>query len=434
MERVTHAELPIPRSHAWLPDAGLDPHPVGTWALQLGFDLWLRLFYNRVVLLPEDFRVAPGSIIASNHQRDADGPMLGTILVRRRGLRFTWPLPFFATREDLFRPGILARLTVHWPRPVSAVLGRIPLAWFFPLGRAEPMRRVREYTLGEALRALADAGLGDADVASVLNARGRRETGLGPGTCSVRAAIAHHAPPLEAWWGLRRLAPAARTRIAPGFRATIAAQLAHFATRLDHGRCVYFAPEGTLSATGRFGRARAGCYRLAHLTRKRPFIQPMALAYDALAPGRARVLLRVGEHFRIDPALDRRGFDALLRQRVLDLVTITPSHLLARYLAHGPAMFTREELEHWMDRGVAALRAAHPALDPRFEARGIRPIVHRRLRWLERQGVLARAGSAIRNVCPHDAAPGWRAVPNIVRYLDNNLADLVPDVERILPC
>lgn len=434
MERATHAELRVRHRHAWLPDAALDPHPVGTWALQMGFDLWLRMFYDRVVLLPEGFRAAPGSIIASNHQRDADGPMLGTILVRRRGLHFTWPLPFFATREDLFRPGILARLTVDWPRPVSALLGRVSLAWFFPLGHAKPMRRVREYTLGEALHALADAGLGDADAAGVLNARGRRETGLGPGACTVRAAIDRRLPPLAKWWGLRRLAPAARARIAPGFRAAIAAQLARFAALLDDGRCVYFAPEGTLSPTGRFGRARAGCYRLAHLARTHPPILPMALTYDALAPGRPRVVLRVGEHFRIDPALDRRGFDAILRRHVLELVTITPSHLLARYLTHGPATFTRPELEGWMQRAVSAVRAVHPALDPSFEAPGTSRIVRRRLRWLQRQDVIAPERGTLRNTCPRDATPGWRAAPNIVRYLDNNLSDLVPEVERILPC
>jgi hypothetical protein len=193
------------RSRSWLPDADLDAHPFGSWLLEMGFDVWIRMVYNRVVVLPDDFHLAPGTLIASNHQRDVDGPMLGTLLARRRGLRFEWPLPFYATREDLFRPGILSRLTVHWPRSVSALLGYISLAWFFPLGRAEPMRRVREYTLGETLRALCDAGLGEVDCASLLNARGRRETGIATGALSVSAAANRRDLPLESWWGLRRL-------------------------------------------------------------------------------------------------------------------------------------------------------------------------------------------------------------------------------------
>ncbi|MGH8216838.1 MAG: hypothetical protein ACREPZ_14255, partial [Rhodanobacteraceae bacterium] len=115
-----------------------DTRPVASWLLQMGFDLVIGAVYRREVLAAPGFRLLPGSLIASNHLRDVDGPMLGATLIRRRGLRFRGSLPFYATREDLFRPGILARLTVHWPRFVSPLLRRISLAWFFPLGRTEP--------------------------------------------------------------------------------------------------------------------------------------------------------------------------------------------------------------------------------------------------------------------------------------------------------
>lgn len=425
---------PAHRLNKWLPDAELDAHPLATWMLQLGFDLWIHAAYRRVVILPTNFRIAPGTLIASNHQRDVDGPMLGTVLVRRKGLRFNWPLPFYATREDLFRPGILSRLTVHWPRPVSALLGLISLAWFFPLGRTEPIRRVREFTFGETLLALCDAGCGEVDLHSLLNARGRRETGIRPGETSVRTALARRDLPIESWWGLRRLTRPAFEKVAPAFRATIEAHLAHFAERLNRGRCVYFSPEGTISKDGHFGRTRGGFFRLARMAASPPWIQPMAMGYDVLAAGRTRVVIRVGERFRADTALDRRAFDATLRRAVLDLVPLTPSHLLAHFLLHGPTSFTREELAGWFVRCLRSLRVVHPSVDPLFASLGPNNLADQRLRWLERKRLVLRAGAGFRNTCARDVEPGWRTPANVVRYLDNNLSDLVPDAALNMPC
>jgi len=420
---------------AWtrLPAAIDAAHPVGNWLLQMGFDLWIRMCYDRDIVMPEGFTLPPGSLIASNHQRDVDGPMLGIVLAQRHGLRFASAPPFYATREDLFRPGILSRLTVHWPRPLSAMLGHVSLAWFFPLGRAEPLRRVREFTLGEALHALLDAGLGDTDCGTLLNARGQRELGAGHATL---ATCVEHANPaiLEEWWGLRRLKVATLKVIAPAFRATVDAQLAHFARRLDRGCCVYFSPEGTISMDGHFCRTREGFFRLVHLATTQPWIQPMALGYDTLGPGRSRVVVRIGQCFRADTALDRRAFDAALRRTVLQLAPVTPSHLLARWLLHGPRAFARDELTGWIWRSCTTLRAAHPSLDPLFARQSMASIAHTRLRWMERKNLVVRRGEGFENTCPRDAPPDWRSHAGIARYLDNNLADLVPGIDRVLPC
>ncbi len=427
MERAARPANPR-RTHAWLPDAELDAHPFGSWLLAMGFDLWLQTFYRREVIFPDGFRIEPGTLIASNHQRDVDGPMLGTVLVRRRGLHFEWPLPFYATREDLFRAGILARLTVDWPKPLPALLGRISLAWFFPLGRAEPMRRVREYTLGEALHTLCESGCGNEDCRSLLNARGRRELGITQAS-SLRQALQRASPAtLERWWGLRRLTPAARRRLAPGFRATVAAQLAHFANRLDHDRCVYFSPGGTISMDGHFGRVRAGFFHLCRAATVPPWIQPMALGYDALGAGRLRVVLNIGRSFRADPALSRRAFDAALRRAVLALEPVTPSHLLAHYLLHGPARFSGDDLAGWLAHSLSSLRVHGATLDPIWLREPTQALARRRLHWLSRKRLVARDGGHFRNSCPRDVAPGWHDPAGMVRYLDNHLADLAPDL------
>lgn len=430
-QRAMPATSPSTRTQA--PNLPRDAHPLASWLLQMGFDVWIRMAYRREIVMPDDFRLVPGSMIASNHQRDVDGPMLGTVLVCRHGLRFRHPLPFFATREDLFRPGILARLTVHWPRPVSTLLGHVSLAWFFPLGRAEPMRRVREFTLGETLHALMQAGMGESRCDTLLNARGLRE--LDAGHSSLAQCIARANPAvLEEWWGLRRLKVVTLESIAPAFRAAVDAQLAHFARRLDRGRCVYFSPEGTISMDGHFSRIRAGFFRLARLAATQPWVQPMALGYDTLGPGRSRVVLHIDQCFRADTTLDRRPFDAALRGKILRLVPITPSHLLSRWLLHGPRSFTRDELATWLVRGYTVLRAVHPSLDPLFARKGATGIAHARLRWLERKRLVERRGTTFENTCPRDAPPGWHEPANVVRYLDNNLADLVPGIDRVLPC
>ena len=158
----------------WLPDADLDPHPRLTWLVECCFDLTVLALFRKEEIVPADFRLDPGTLVVSNHQRDADVPILTTVLCRREGFYIRRPLPFYATREDIFRPGFLADFLAHWPRPLPALLGRIPLRWLFRIVRAEPMRRVREFTLVETLAALRAGGFADAAPATVLNRRGRR--------------------------------------------------------------------------------------------------------------------------------------------------------------------------------------------------------------------------------------------------------------------
>jgi hypothetical protein len=115
-------------------------------------------------------------------------------------------------------------------------------------------------------------------------------------------------------------------------------------------------------------------------------------------------------------------------------VTITPSHLLARYLLHGPPAFSADELSRWLADARANLAANGAALDPLFDRLPVERLTGRRIRWLCRRGLVARDGERLRNTCPRDVPPGWHRPANIVHYLDNALSDFRPDIERLAPC
>ncbi|MDN5864762.1 MAG: 1-acyl-sn-glycerol-3-phosphate acyltransferase, partial [Gammaproteobacteria bacterium] len=302
----------------WIPDADRDPHPRRTWLAECGFDLTVLALFRKEEMLPDDYRLEPGTLVVSNHQRDTDVPILTTVLCRRKGLHIRWPLPFFASREDFFQRGFLAGLLYTWPRPLRWLLQGVSLGWFFRIVRSNPMRRVREFTLAEAWRDLPD----DVATERSLNARGRRESDAGAHAGGMPAR-----PVAERFWGLRRLRAGARAALYPDFRATIEAQLEYFAALLDAGRVVYFAPEGTISGDGRLGRMRAGVRRIVQLAATPPRILPVAQSYDALAPGRLRVITRVGVPLHKYNAEEGAAFNAWVEMAIRELYPVNASHL-----------------------------------------------------------------------------------------------------------
>lgn len=408
----------------WLPDAELDPHPRLTWLTECGFDLAVLALYRKVELLPENYRLDPGTLVVSNHQRDADVPILTTVLCQRRGRRIRWPLPFFASREDFFRRGFLAGLLYTWPPPARWLLRTLSLAWFFRIVRSTPLRRVGEYTLAEAWQGVAERS----DRERTLNARGRREwrgARRAPGGPAMPVALRP--------WGLRRLRTETRTAIYPGFRLVIDHQLERFAALLDAGRVVYFAPEGTISTDGRIGRMRAGLGEIVRRAARPPRILPLALSYDPLGPGRLRVIIRVGTPVSTYNANDGGRFNAQVEMSIRELYAINASHLLSRFLVAGPAAFSTGRLAGWLCAACESLRAAGCTLDPMLEQREAAALAVERLQWLRGRRLVARAGSGWRNAWPPESRPGWGRPARLVRYLDNALADhlahLAPTLE-----
>lgn len=421
---------PWPRPAA---PAGTEPRrAAATRLVQAGSALAVRALYRCEILAPPDFALRPGTLVVSNHLRDADVPILATALYRRAGAGSRLPPLSFAAREDLLRPRALAMLTAEWPPPLPALFGRVPIGWLFTAARAEPMCRIRELTLRGLAPALASAGLGDADCGAVLNARGLRELGAHFAARPLRCAAADRRAPLDAAWGLRRLRRHARALLAPALRARIAMQLRDFAHVLDAGHCLYLAPEGATSPDGRFGRVREGAWRIHRLAARAHPVLPLALSYDALAPGRLRAVVRIGAPVYGLDASSARSFAAGLRHAITRLVVVNPSHLLARYLAEGPSRFTTAEVARWMDAAGRAAAAAGFALDPLLGRVAGDRLAERRLRWLAAEGIIVREPRHWRNVWPRDSRAGWRGPANAVRYLANALVDLSPELERAL--
>lgn len=403
----------------WLADAELDPHPRRTWFAACCFDLVVSRLYRIEPIYPPDYTLAPGTLVVSNHRRDADVPILTCVLCQREGLHIRWPVPFSASREDLFRRDFLAEYLHAWPRPLQRLLGRIPLTWFFRAMRVEPIRRVREFTLGEAFTELPARR----DNAYWLNARGRRDMACRNPKAPVGRRRGADAPPDRRDWGLRRLQDQARTELRPGFRATVAGQLERFAELLDGGRVVYFAPEGRNSRDGRFGRILAGPWQVVQRATAQPPILALALSYDPLRAGRLRVIVNVGTPLASYDASSRRLFDTTIKRRIRRLYRLNASHLISRFLVAGPATFTTDELAGWLERARDRLVTANVALDPELAASRTELLASERVDWLRRKALVAPTATGWRNLCPHDAPPSWQRPENAVRYCDNALAD-----------
>ena len=413
-------------SFNWLSDAELDPHPPFTWLTACCFDLAVRAVVRNAEIIPPDFRVAPGTLVVSNHLRDCDVPVLTAVLCRRRGLRIVNPLPFCAAREDLFRRGFIGDLLQTWPRPVTWLLGRVPLGGLFRILRVQPIRRIREFTFGETIGALCAAGFGGARPDEVLSARGLRELAAVAEALPSRidAIDETHLGTLRlAHWGLRRLRVDVLRALAPAFRATISGQLGRLVELLSKGRVVYLAPEGVTSRSGRFGGVRAGAWQVYRRCTKPPPVLPVALSYDPLCRGRTRAIVAIGKTIPID-ADCRRDFDARLRVEILRLSAVTCSHLASRFIAAGPRQFTTQRFVHWLRHAARAAQQAGLTVDPLLHHAAADDLADERLAWLARRELIARAGAGWRNRWPAGVEPAWATPAGVVSYLHNALDDL----------
>lgn len=418
-------------SFRFLPDPERYRRPRLAWLLQLAFTSVLHRMFSIEHDLPPRFRPPPGTLIISNHLRDADGPIVGALLCHRDGPRILGALPNFAMREDLFQDGALANLLYRVPRPWIHALRLIPLGWIFDCLRTHPMRRLAEFTWQDTLRLLAQSELRHCPPEQIFNRRGLEELRASLGELPARVDQInpwHMGATRVAHWGLRRLKLDALQRLAPTFRATVQRQLREFAGHLEADQNVFFVPEGGVSRDGRMGRIRAGTGYLAQMLPSPLRLLPMAVSYDPLRPGATRVIVRHGPLLHAADGnhprqLSRTITDALYAQRV-----ITPSHLLAQFLRLRQAPFSTDELVQWLDQARATGVAAGLKLDPMFKRMSGDQLVRQRLRWLRGKHLVRQLGCRWQRTLDTDAEPGWLNRSGTVLFLANALEDVAPQL------
>jgi 1-acyl-sn-glycerol-3-phosphate acyltransferase len=179
----------------------------------------------------------------------------------------------------------------------------------------------------------------------------------------------------------------------------IESQLRTFAWLLDHGRDVYWTPEGGLSVDGRLGRFRAGFHRLVRGSRVPLRILPVAIFYDFTTTGRTRCSIRFGPELAVDRSLGKSALEEQARTAILRQTTINAGHLAAAALrdpgAH--ADFTGSALNAALVEHARRLAGAGLPLDPRLRSRrGFARRVDGLLAYLVREGVLAQSNDLLR--------------------------------------
>ncbi|MGA8261968.1 MAG: hypothetical protein WB783_17280, partial [Arenicellales bacterium] len=257
-----------------------------------------------------------------------------------------------------------------WPPVLRGPLSALSVAPVLRAMRLRPMRRIPEHSLEELLSDVLEV-LGNPPLKEVLRERWVTRfadaTGRGPDEITVADALKAPRELLCRRHAFRRLTPAAFRRLAPFERDLIGSQLGLFVELVDAGEAVLLAPEGAVSPDGRFGRPRQALHHLVNAPARSPHMLPVSLSYDALAPGRPRVLVRFGGPIPGLRGLSRRDTDIAARRALLEHWMINTSHLVAHYLnsdgvrAGGDAPRAAQE---FVGRMVDRCRTLHAPLDP----------------------------------------------------------------------
>ena len=403
-------------------------------AFALFVDVVIRSLYRIHVTGLENHSHSPSTLVVTNHQHDADGPIIASMLLDRHGVVPHGTLPWFVAREDLFRRGFLAEYLETWPVPLREPMRWLWLGWFLRFMQARPMRRIPERSLHEVLEDVLRVD-GDLPLETVLRPAWRRRVeALAGGRCdSLRVTDVlrrrRYRDLLAYRNGLRRLTLRRFRSLKPGQRRVIDEQLALFTRLLDRGETVLLAPEGAISLDGRFHEMRNALPALVQRPRNPARVLPVGITHDFMAGGREHVFVNVGPELTGLKGCSRRELCEQVASAVQSLLTVTATQLASDYLIRiresGKADVDADRLCAHVSHEAERFAAARRRVDARLLKE--KPLVARVAQYLdycERFGTLEQCETGHYRLVDVDGRrpSGWRYRERPVRLAGNQLA------------
>lgn len=333
-------------------------------------------------------RVAAGQLWIATHRAETDVPLLAGLLFVHAGMwRGAASRMYFAARDDLFRPGVVAA-GVPLPGPLARLVWPLSPGPWLPRVRAYPVRRPTGLKLEQVV---ADLPAGT----PVESFMGPRLLGLFPrtGTAVPRTVAdirdARHARVL--WEDVREddLVGALGGEVWRGHIARAAGDVRRLVGMVRDGRPMLLFPEGRVSPDGAIGPIGDLLDLVARRGHPRVVV-PLGVAYDPLTRGRTAVAVGVGAPVRYgDEPIQVAAATALRRS-----VPVTCGQVLARYVTSiGPSgVSTAADAERLADEVArVAIAQGRPVVQ------GLASPVRRREAVREGLATLARRGCIVRD-------------------------------------
>ncbi len=309
----------------------------------------------------EHLEPGPGTVIVASHRSEQDVPVLLGAIYRRyaatAGRLGNWP--WFAARDDLFLPGFLAGAPAKLPLVLRRAL------WPLAIGgvlehrvRCMPVREPENMRLVELLRAAPGSALEGWLPGDLYAAFGQRAARLRrPRPKRARDVLTGGYA--DILWQM--ISPDTVPDSDDQWRAHLRAAVTDFKVLIGlvrRGEVVLIFPEGEPSESGEIGVLRGGLTSLVR--RGQPSsLQPIAIAYDPLGPGRIRAYVSVAPEL----APSTEGLRQLVRDALRRATPMTAGQLAASAIADGLQLGELERFARgWVERAHADRRPVAPEL------------------------------------------------------------------------
>jgi hypothetical protein len=413
----------------------------GRLALVSLFALAPRLFFEIEAAFPEDMTVAPRTYLAITHKRDVDAMAPLPPILWRRGWRSVTHEVHFATRADAFETGFLARI-VPRPRWLSYLLRPISVGPVLRGVGVHPLHglhlRPMETWVREWLAAEGDAPVGDVlapdAIAQLAEATRERAEGLAALPLARLLRWRYHEP-LQRMCGAEIFADRAHRPAVRRAILEIERQIAELASCLRESHSLYTSPEGRLSPDGRLSPIPGGLARLLEVAPPDTRVQPIAIVYDFIHTGRARMFVDVAPPIEGGAQLPPRELAEWLRAAWLGAMRFTCTQLATGVIlgkvAESDDGWTVDELARAVGTWARELTCQGRHVDPRLlEPRSLHERVAGYVSYLARRKLVRRVAPGHWRLTvqprPIEVAPGEVGYPREpLTYAWNELQEML---------